>query len=87
MTDTNEAMGLERAWRDGFQTARDCLPDDAAFELTDDVEQDAWADSETAALASHPSPAITALEAENARLREAVERANMHIRALVEPKP
>lgn len=39
--------GLETAWRGGFQCARDCVSDDAAFELTEDVEGDAWLDSAT----------------------------------------
>lgn len=53
MTMTNEAeaaAALEVAWRDGFQTARECLTDDEAFCLTEDVEDDAWADSSTRAL-------------------------------------
>ncbi|BBD98077.1 hypothetical protein SAMIE_1015780 [Sphingobium amiense] len=41
---------LEQAWRDGFQNARNCLADDNAFELTEDVEEDAWLDSVTRTL-------------------------------------
>lgn len=42
--------GREAAWRDGFQSARDCLSKDDAFTLTEDVEEDAWLDSKTRAL-------------------------------------
>jgi len=38
---------VEAAWRNGYQCARDCLSDDAAFDLTVDVENDAWGDSVT----------------------------------------
>lgn len=38
---------VERAWRDGFNAARQCLSDDAAYCLTADVEEDAWGDSDT----------------------------------------
>lgn len=41
---------LEVAWRDGFQSARDCLADDDAVCLTCDVEEDAWLDSKTRSL-------------------------------------
>ena len=41
--------GHEQAWRDGFQSARDCLSGDDAFCLTEDVETDAWLDSKTRA--------------------------------------
>lgn len=45
---------VEAAWRAGFQTARDCLPDDADDVLTEDVEHDQWLDSNTrTALAKH----------------------------------
>lgn len=45
----------ERAWRDGWATCKASLTDDEASCLTDDVEQDAWLDSDTcrAALAQH----------------------------------
>lgn len=57
---------------------------DLIEELRAMADRPASADRATLARAADR---ITALEAENARLREAVERANMHIRALVEPKP
>jgi len=41
------AVEMEKAWRDGFQSARNCLSEDEAFCLTDDVEEDAWRDSDT----------------------------------------
>ncbi len=40
--------GLEMAWRDGFNCARNCVSEDEAFCLTEDVEGDAWLDSATA---------------------------------------
>lgn len=40
---------VEAAWRDGFDSARQCLTDDEAFTLTEDVEHDAWIDSATRA--------------------------------------
>ena len=40
---------VEAAWREGFDSARECLSDDDAFCLTADVEEDAWADSITRA--------------------------------------
>lgn len=43
------AAGREEAWRDGFGFARQCLTYDEAFCLTEDIEQDAWVDSKTAA--------------------------------------
>lgn len=42
---TAEREALERAWREGFQAARECLTEDEAFTLTMDVEEDCWRDS------------------------------------------
>ncbi len=39
---------VENAWRDGWKCCRDSLTEDEAFCLTEDVEQDAWLDSDTA---------------------------------------
>lgn len=48
---------VEKAWREGFQAARECLADDEAFTLTEDVEEDAWRDSTArAALSSLSLP-------------------------------
>lgn len=53
MSEVTVAMvksAIEKAWRDGFQSARDCLTANEASCLTEDVEQDAWHDSKTRAL-------------------------------------
>ena len=38
---------LERAWRDGWAQCKASLTEDEAFCLTEDVEHDAWLDSDT----------------------------------------
>lgn len=48
----------EAAWRDGWQECKDRLTEDEAFCLTEDVEEDAWLDSATAALEQSPSPVV-----------------------------
>lgn len=40
---------VERAWRDGWTECKNRLTEDEAFCLTEDVEEDAWLDSETRA--------------------------------------
>ncbi len=39
---------LEEAWRDGFDNARSVVPEYAAHDLTEDVEDILWCDSKTA---------------------------------------
>ena len=56
---------LERAWREGWKDCRDTLTDDEALHLTDDVEEDAWADS--AARLAQP-------KVDEQEVREVVER-------------
>lgn len=73
------ALAEENAWREGFQCARDCLSDNEAFCLTDDVEQDCWIDSKTRALRT---TSTSALAEENARLREALGPINVAISEL-----
>jgi hypothetical protein len=57
MTAEREPMreALERAWREGFQAARDCLTEDEAFTLTVDVEEDCWRDSGTRSALAPPT--------------------------------
>ena len=45
MTNPDQTVTEEQAWRAGFQAARDCLSDEAVYCLTADVEADAWLDS------------------------------------------
>lgn len=46
----SEAQALrEAAWRDGWSECKSSLTEDEAFCLTEDVEDDAWLDSETRA--------------------------------------
>ena len=47
---------VEKAWREGFDSARKCLTEDEAFCLTVDVEEDAWRDSDTRARAALDIP-------------------------------
>lgn len=70
MSESELKAALEAAWRDGFQSARDCLTDDEAFCLTEDVEHDTWLDSKTAALARRPIA--------QAEVREVLERYGDH---------
>lgn len=56
--------GLEAAWRDGWNECKAGLTEDEAFCLTADVEEDAWLDSKTAALASTPAPITEGMDNE-----------------------
>lgn len=76
---TGDDAGLvERAYREGFQHARECLSEDAAFTLTTDVEEDCWRDS----AARNDAAAILSLTARKKALEEALEGCEAYFEAL-----